>query len=77
MCGSVIPKDLRAKLDLAGDDDGLAEKIGVQHCVTQARELLQRGVPGVHFYVLNRASHMKRIMEELKSDCGEGQAADR
>lgn len=68
MCGSAIPKDLRERLDLAGDDDGVAEKIGVQHCVTQARELLRRGVPGLHFYVLNRASHMERIVEELKSE---------
>jgi 5,10-methylenetetrahydrofolate reductase len=34
--------------------------------VAQATELLRRGVPGIHFYVLNKSSHMRRIMEALR-----------
>jgi methylenetetrahydrofolate reductase (NADPH) len=65
MCGCVIPPALEAELREAGDDDALAEEIGVRQCVAQARGLLAAGVPGIHFYVMNRSSHIRRIMEEL------------
>lgn len=66
MCGSSIPAGLREQLELAKDDDAAAEDIGVRHCVAQARGLLEHGVPGIHFYVLNKSSHMKRIMQQLR-----------
>jgi methylenetetrahydrofolate reductase (NADPH) len=66
LCGAKIPPALQAELEAAGDDDAKAEDIGVRLCVTQATELLQRGVPGIHFYVLNKSSHMRRIMAELQ-----------
>jgi methylenetetrahydrofolate reductase (NADPH) len=67
MCGSKIPPTLLAKLESAGDDDSAAEAVGIRQCVAQATELLQRGVPGIHFYVLNKSSHMRRIMEQLRA----------
>ncbi|MDK2970864.1 MAG: methylenetetrahydrofolate reductase [Candidatus Sumerlaeota bacterium] len=66
MCGCVIPAELEELLREAGDDDERAEEIGVRQCVAQARELLESGVPGIHFYVMNRSSHMRRIMQELR-----------
>jgi methylenetetrahydrofolate reductase (NADPH) len=65
LCGSCLPEGLRKDLDAAGDDAQKAEEIGIRQCVTQARELISRGVPGIHFYVLNKSSHMVRIMREL------------
>jgi len=67
LCGSSIPPELRDRLELAKNDDALAEEIGIDHCVKQAKELLASGVSGLHFYVLNRVSHIKRIMEQLRS----------
>lgn len=66
MCGVKIPDHLQAELEDAGDDDAKAREIGIRQCVTQVRELLERGAPGIHFYVLNKSSHMARIMEELR-----------
>ena len=66
MCGSTIPPALAAELATASDDDAAAEAIGVRQCVAQAQELLQRGVPGIHFYVLNKVSHMRQIVEQLR-----------
>jgi methylenetetrahydrofolate reductase (NADPH) len=66
MCGSKIPTKLQAELEAAGDDDDHAEEIGIRQCVAQATELLRRGVPGIHFYVLNKSRHMRRIMAELR-----------
>jgi methylenetetrahydrofolate reductase (NADPH) len=67
MCGSKIPPALAAELEAAGDDDAAAEAIGIRQCVAQARELLARGVPGIHFYVLNKSSHMREIMGQLRA----------
>src|SRR5262249_16379176 len=66
MCGSKVPPTLQAELVAAGDDDGHAEEVGIRQCVAQAPELLRRGVPGIHFYVLNKSSHMRRIMAALR-----------
>ena len=68
MCGSTIPEVLRERLDAAGDDDDKARDIGIEQCIKQSKELLARGVPGIHFYVLNKAGHMIRIMEALSED---------
>jgi methylenetetrahydrofolate reductase (NADPH) len=66
LCGSKIPPALHAELENAGEDDGHAEEVGIRQCVAQATDLLRRGVPGIHFYVLNKSSHMRRIMEALR-----------
>ncbi len=66
MCGSQIPPTLQAELETAGDDDDRAEEVGIRQCVAQATELLRHGVPGIHFYVLNKSRHMRRIMAQLR-----------
>jgi methylenetetrahydrofolate reductase (NADPH) len=66
LCGSCIPPVLHSELEASGDDDRHAEEVGIRQCVAQAAELLRRGVPGIHFYVLNKSSHMRRIMEQLR-----------
>jgi methylenetetrahydrofolate reductase (NADPH) len=71
LCGSKIPPALQSDLEAAGDDDGHAEEIGIRQCIAQATELLRHGVPGIHFYVLNKSSHMQRIMEALRPILGE------
>lgn len=66
LCGSCLPEALRKDLEAAGDDPGKAEEIGIRQCIAQARELIARGAPGIHFYVLNKSSHMTRIMRDLE-----------
>jgi len=66
MCGAAIPDGLKADLEAAGDDAAQSEDLGVAQCLQQARELLAAGAPGIHFYVLNRSSHMGRIMKDLR-----------
>ncbi|MGH7885475.1 MAG: methylenetetrahydrofolate reductase [NAD(P)H] [Thermodesulfobacteriota bacterium] len=65
MCGSKIPEHLINQLNNAGDNNDGAEEIGIAQCIAQARELIDNGVPGIHFYVLNRALHIKRILQSL------------
>ncbi len=65
ICGSCLPDDLKRDLEAAGDDPVKSEEIGVKQCIAQATELLDQGAPGIHFYVLNKSSHMMRIMDKI------------
>ena len=63
--GAKIPAEFLCELHCAGNDEDKVASIGLQFAVRQCRELLQRGVPGIHFYTLNRSSATKKIMQQL------------
>ena len=65
LCGAVIPDDLAAKLEAAQDDKAAQFAIGVEFAIEQCRELLTAGVPGMHFYVLNRSEATEQILAAL------------
>ena len=65
LCGTEIPSSLKKKLDGAGDDNRKAVEVGIAQCRDQARELIDKGAPGIHFYVLNRTSHIEKILESI------------
>jgi methylenetetrahydrofolate reductase (NADPH) len=67
MCGSSIPPTLQSELNLALDDDDKAHEIGVRQCISQAKDLIANGVKGIHFYVLNKTTHIRQIMEAIRS----------
>ncbi|MGH7909129.1 MAG: methylenetetrahydrofolate reductase [NAD(P)H] [Thermodesulfobacteriota bacterium] len=66
MCGSSIPHELQLELESVADDDEKACEIGIRQCIRQARELLSHGVSGIHFYVLNKSTHIRKIIEPLR-----------
>ena len=65
MCGSRIPFKLQDELNVAVNDDDKAQEIGIRQCINQTKELMGIGVPGIHFYVLNKSAHIRKIMEAL------------
>ena len=70
MCGARIPAELLQRLEAAGDDADAVRMVGVEHATAQCRDLLARGVPGVHFYTLNRSHSSQTVVQNLtgKSD---------
>jgi methylenetetrahydrofolate reductase (NADPH) len=66
MCGATIPAALLAKLEAARGDADAVRAIGVAHATEQCRELVARGVPGIHFYTLNRSHATVEILDALK-----------
>jgi methylenetetrahydrofolate reductase (NADPH) len=66
LCRCHMPTQLIQQLTDAGDDLQASEEIGVRQCVAQAKDLIAHGVPGIHFYVFNKASHLTRILAELR-----------
>jgi methylenetetrahydrofolate reductase (NADPH) len=65
MCGATVPVELSERLAAVQDDKTAQFEIGVEHAITQCRELVAAGVPGIHFYVLNRSEACERILEAL------------
>ena len=66
LSGSEIPPALDRLLDKYADNDASARDMGVEYATAQVRELWDSGVPGVHFYVLNRSYSVSRILDNLK-----------
>ena len=65
LCGATIPAPLNAQLDKFANDDEAARDLGVEYATRQVRELWDAGVPGVHFYVLNRSYSVSKILANL------------
>jgi len=62
MCGAKLPEQFVA--DLAARDDNVEDQfeVGVEFATAQVQELLDAGVPGVHFYVLNKSTATCRVL---------------
>jgi len=54
MSGATVPAGLQSAIEAAPDDESV-RALGVHHCIAQCVELLESGVPGLHFYTFNRA----------------------
>lgn len=66
MCGAKVPAALLQKLEaVAADADAVCE-VGVAHAAKQCEELTARGVPGIHFYTLNRSRATLEILRRLR-----------
>jgi methylenetetrahydrofolate reductase (NADPH) len=62
LCGAKLPTDLVSGLESAGDDADAQFSVGVAHAIRQTRELIAAGVPGIHFYVLNRSEAAAEVL---------------
>ncbi|TAN35126.1 methylenetetrahydrofolate reductase [NAD(P)H] [bacterium] len=65
MSGATVPPALQAEIDAQPDDDAI-RLVGVRHCIAQCVELLEAGVPGLHFYTFNRARGPMAILAALR-----------
>ncbi|HME89889.1 MAG TPA: methylenetetrahydrofolate reductase [NAD(P)H] [Myxococcaceae bacterium] len=67
MCGATVPMRLSLQLEQVKDDPNAVIQLGVAHATVQCMELLSRGVPGIHFYTLNRSPATRMIVSALRS----------
>jgi len=65
MSGASVPEALMRQIDAQPDDDAI-RSLGVRHCIAQCAELLESGVPGLHFYTFNRAKASTEILSALR-----------
>jgi methylenetetrahydrofolate reductase (NADPH) len=65
LSGARIPGELQAKLSEVEHDDALTREVGVEWATLQCRDLLERGVPGIHFFTLNKSTATRAIFQNL------------
>ncbi len=62
LCGAQLPESFVKDLDhYANDADGQF-KVGIEYATKQVQELVDAGVAGIHFYVLNKSLATARIL---------------
>ena len=69
---NVLPKTFRVDLPeplvtemLKCKDDSAAMQVGQEWCIAQCKELIQHGVPSIHFYTVNAVDSVCRIAKEI------------
>jgi methylenetetrahydrofolate reductase (NADPH) len=65
MCGAVIPASLASRLESVKTDKPAQYAIGVEFAIAQCRELIDQGVNGIHFYILNKSLAGREIFDSL------------
>jgi methylenetetrahydrofolate reductase (NADPH) len=66
LCGATVPMRLALQLERVKDNPEALMQLGVAHATVQCVELLRRGVPGIHFYTLNRSPATRMIVSALR-----------
>jgi len=65
MCGATIPDEMKKKIEAYGDDQASVSAYGIDYATRQCQELLAAGVPGIHFYTLNKSRATSEIYKNL------------
>ncbi|MDO8644424.1 MAG: methylenetetrahydrofolate reductase [NAD(P)H] [bacterium] len=65
LCGATLPKKLHEDLLKHQDDPEAIRKMSADHTTTQCQSLIAQAVPGIHFYILNRAESVLEIIKKI------------
>ena len=50
---------------MAAAEPGEVREVGIEWSLRQTEELINRGAPAVHFYVMQNSAAIKQLMETL------------
>lgn len=59
-----IPEDLADAIENC-KDNAAAKEVGIEWCIEQSRELMQRGAPTLHYYSMGKSDPIYRIAKAL------------
>ena len=65
LCKARLPEDFTRGFEAAGDDEAAQFEAGVDFASRQVQGLLDAGVPGIHFYVLNKSIATTRVLRQV------------
>ncbi|HWL10266.1 MAG TPA: methylenetetrahydrofolate reductase [NAD(P)H] [Planctomicrobium sp.] len=65
LSGTAVPVELLASLEQVQEDRPAQFEIGVDYTIRQCRQLLEAGVPGIHFYVMNRSEATLQVLDQI------------
>lgn len=66
MCGASLPHALTERLEAVQDDPENLRAVGREWAAEQIADLLKRGAPGYHLYILNRSKAALELVERLR-----------
>ena len=66
MCGATIPQSLIERMEPVEDRPEEVAKIGIEFAIKQCEDLLRNGVPGLHFYTLNKSKATLEIYRAIR-----------
>lgn len=66
LCGAQLPAPFVRRLEEAGEAAEAQFEIGVEFATEQTRGLIESGVPGIHYYVLNRSEAAAAVLENVR-----------
>ena len=66
LSGCSLPIEFKKKLEGNKDNPEVITAIGIEFAIVQCRELLEKGAMGLHFYTLNKAFAVKKVLDELE-----------
>ena len=65
LCKARLPDAFTRAFEAAGDDEAAQFEAGVEYAARQVEELVAGGVPGMHFYVLNKSRATVQVLEHV------------
>jgi methylenetetrahydrofolate reductase (NADPH) len=65
LCKARLPDAFTQAFEAAGDDAVAQFEVGVEYAARQVEDLVAGGVPGMHFYVLNKSPATVRVLEHV------------
>jgi len=65
LCGAQLPASLALNLGKYADHDDACVEFGIEYATGQCADLLRAGVPGLHFYTLNKARSTAAVVRGL------------
>jgi methylenetetrahydrofolate reductase (NADPH) len=65
LCGAQLPTQFVDRLEAAGDAAEEQFQIGVEFATRQSQQLVDAGVPGIHYYVLNRSEAAAEVLSNV------------
>jgi len=65
LSGYAVPDDIVRRIEAGGDDREEIRKRGIELATALCRDLLDLGVPGLHFYTLNFSKATREIYQKL------------
>jgi len=65
LCGAKLPERFVSRLSEREDDADWQFQVGVEFATEQVQELVDGGVPGVHFYVLNKSQATSNLLDAV------------
>jgi methylenetetrahydrofolate reductase (NADPH) len=66
LCGAKLPATFVNLLETHDENPQEQFEVGIEFATRQVQELIDAGVPGLHFYVLNKSQATVRVLKQIR-----------